>query len=195
MLKEKGEYKFIIFVLKEFLAMTNRNQIFYYRRETSISVQSLQNQLWLKPFKLPTTKKKLKLGSFTQNQDKKWTKKNLTHLSSANTREPFNRKCILSYVFYKRNSCYKNSYFSGEKLGIDVRFNPRREGSYNLELILEYHIKSLMGLAKTIKKETLALNGIAKGTENSLRLDSNFIVFEKEELQKETALSSDRLIM
>jgi len=52
-----------------------------------------------------------------------------------------------------------------------------------------------MGLAKTIKKETLALNGIAKGTENSLRLDSNFIVFEKEELQKETALSSDRLIM
>ena len=88
-----------------------------------------------------------------------------------------------------------NLIFSGEKMGIDVRFNPRREGSYNLELILEYHIKSLMGLAKTIKKETLALNGIAKGTENSLRLDSNFIVFEKEELQKETALSSDRLIM
>ena len=79
-------------------------------------------------------------------------------------------------------------------MGIDVRFNPRREGSYNLELILEYHIKSLMGLAKTIKKETLALSGTAKGTENSLRLDSNFVVFEKEELQKETAFSSDRLI-
>ena len=54
-----------------------------------------------------------------------------------------------------------------------------------MELILEYHIKSLMGLAKTIKKETLALNGIAKGTENSLRL---------EELQKETAISTDRLL-
>jgi hypothetical protein len=92
-------------------------------------------------------------------------------------------------------SKHEGTILPGEKMGIDVRFNPRREGSYNLELMLEYHIKSLMGLAKTIKKETLALNGIAKGTENSLRLDSNFIVFEKEELQKETALSADRLIM
>ena len=83
--------------------MTNLNQIFYYRQEISISVQSLQNQLWLKLFKLPTTKKKLKLGSFTQNQAKKWTKKNSTHLSLASTREPFYREYILSDLVFNKS--------------------------------------------------------------------------------------------
>jgi hypothetical protein len=54
---------------------------------------------------------------------------------------------------------------SGQRHAIELRFNPRKSGVYRQELILEFHQRSLMGLARTIKKETILITGTAKSSE------------------------------
>jgi len=50
--------------------------------------------------------------------------------------------------------------FRGKEVVFTVKFNPRTAGSsFQQNWILEYHIKSLMGLAKTIKKIPIKVAG------------------------------------
>ena len=51
---------------------------------------------------------------------------------------------------------------SGQRHAIELRYTPRKNGVYRQELILEFHQRSLMGLARTIKKETILITGAAK---------------------------------
>ena len=52
--------------------------------------------------------------------------------------------------------------FSGGRQKIEVKFQPRKDGIFRQDLILEYHNKVLLGLAATIKKETILISGAAK---------------------------------
>jgi len=76
---------------------------------------------------------------------------------------------------------------SGQRHMIEVRFTPRKDGVYRQELILEFHQKSLMGLARTIKKETILIKGAAKTSEFKAVVNgkpSNRVEFTQEQMRE-----------
>ena len=69
-----------------------------------------------------------------------------------------------------------NDSCRGQSDKIEVKFIPRRVGEYCHQYLLEYHVKGSLGLAKTIKKESIELRGEAKGV--AIKLKPSSILFE-----------------
>lgn len=66
----------------------------------------------------------------------------------------------------------------GKECVFQVKFNPRLPGSFQQDWILEYHIKGLMGLAKTIKKIPIKAAGKSR-VSRALKASPPNVVFPK----------------
>ena len=69
-------------------------------------------------------------------------------------------------------------YFRNEESIFEVKFSPRIAGTFEQEWTLEYHIKGLMGLAKTVKKIFVKATGKAR-VSKAIRANPSHVEFPK----------------
>lgn len=80
-----------------------------------------------------------------------------------------------------RTISYVSKYdfnFRNEESTFEVKFSPRIAGTFEQEWTLEYHIKGLMGLAKTVKKIFVKATGRAR-VSKAIRANPSHVEFSK----------------